>query len=100
MGVYTKVIVDFPYMFWDDKEFLHSILSKNENDMEIPFHTFILQSRYNKNATSIVGVTSGDKAIKIENMDQNEVLKIFMKNIKLIFKDKDIPKPTNIYISR
>jgi monoamine oxidase len=70
------------------------------NDEETPFHAFIAQNRYNENSAVIVAVTSGERAEKIENMHQDLVKEIFMKNLKLIFKNKEIPEPLNIYISR
>ncbi len=55
--VYVKVIIEFPYIFWEKEKFLTAIIPKNDD--ENPFHAFIAQTRYNDDSAVIIGVTSG-----------------------------------------
>lgn len=91
MGFYTKVILEFPYKFWNNHFWV-------QLDPNSPFHFYLAQERYFENSKVVVCCCAGEYAVQVEKMDREKLTELVMKSFESMF-DK-VPLPKSIYVTR
>uniref|UniRef100_A0A672IU22 [histone-H3]-N(6),N(6)-dimethyl-L-lysine(4) FAD-dependent demethylase n=1 Tax=Salarias fasciatus TaxID=181472 RepID=A0A672IU22_SALFA len=99
-GIIEKMALQFPYRFWDKKiqgadYFGHIPPGPEKRGM---FSVFYDLDPQRKQAV-LMSVISGDAVPAVRDMEDKEVVNECMKVLRELFKEQEVPEPTNFFLT-
>lgn len=94
MGIFNKIYLFFPCVFWDTSEWIISIPPAGSHEI----FDFMNLHRYCKHPI-LLGFVSGQFAIDLEKKNDNEIIELCMNKLRKMYGNK-IPNPSSALITR
>uniref|UniRef100_T1IIN9 SWIRM domain-containing protein n=1 Tax=Strigamia maritima TaxID=126957 RepID=T1IIN9_STRMM len=104
-GIIEKIVVQFPRRFWDKKlkdADMFGYIPQNSSERGL-FGVIYDMTRQHKNKENgphiLMTCATGEAVNLVHQKSVSEIVSHFTKVLKKIFKDEDVPEPTNYFVT-